>query len=110
MYCCSWIQLLILYLLILNDCIYLLDCARRDSRCNGIFSLSCFSLVRSRCLFCAALCTLNCVEYHEGASCIIDVGLHAVRCIMHPSRGPWTVYVRVSYMLYGMTCIRCFLT
>ena len=53
-----------------------------ETRCNGIFSLSCFSLVRSRCLFCAALCTLNCVEYHECASCIIDVGLHAVRCII----------------------------
>ena len=86
----SWIQLLILYLYILQGCIYLLDCTRRDSCCNGIFSLSCFSLVRSRCLFCAALCTLNCVEYHECALCIIDVGLHAVRCIMHPSR------VRVS--------------
>ena len=83
MYCCSWIQLLILYLFILHDCIYLLDSARRDSRCNGIFSLSCFLLVCSRCLLCAALCTLNCVEC---ASCIIDVGLHAVRCIMHPSR------------------------
>ena len=38
-------------------------------------------------LFCATLCTLNGVEYHECASCIIDVSLHAVRCIMHPSRG-----------------------
>ena len=93
MYCCSWIQLLILYLFILHDCIYLLDCARRDSRCNGIFSLSCFSLVRSHCLFCAALCTLNCVEYHEFASCIIDVGLHAVRFIMHPSRGLCTCII-----------------
>ena len=93
MCCCSWIQLLILYLFILHDCIYLLDCARRDSRCNGIFSLSCFLLVRSRCLFCAALCTLNCVEYHECASCIIDVGLYAVRCIMHPSRGLCTCII-----------------
>ena len=43
-------------------------------------------LVRSRCCFALhfALCTVNCVEC---ASRIIDVGLHAVRWIMHPSRG-----------------------
>ena len=84
MHCCSWIQLLMFYLLILHDCIFLLDRAQGHSRCNGIFSLSCCLLVRSGCLLCAALCTLNCVEC---ASCIIDVGLHAVRCIMHLSRG-----------------------
>ena len=92
MNCRSWIQLTIFYLFILHDCIYLLDCAGRDSRCNCIFSLSCFFflLVRSRCLLCAALCTLNCVEC---ASCIIDVGLYAVRCIMHLSRGLCTCII-----------------
>ena len=37
MYCCSWIQLLILYLFTLHDCIYLKDCV------NFIFFLSCNS-------------------------------------------------------------------
>ena len=101
MYCCSWTQLLILYLLILNDCIYLFHCARRDSRCNGIFSLSCFSLVRSRCLFCAALCTLNCVEYHECASCIIDVGLH-VRCAMYHASVPRPVDCVRTCIIYAV--------
>ena len=85
MYFCSWIQLLILYLFILHDFIYLLDCAGRESRCNGIFSLSCFLLVRSRCcLNCAALCTLSCVEC---ASYIIGVGRPA-RCAMYPASIP----------------------
>ena len=50
-------------------------------------------LVFHSCAFCAALCTLNCVVYHECASRIIDVGLHAVRCIMHPSRGLCTCII-----------------
>ena len=42
------------------------------------------SLVRTHCLLCDAFYTLNSVEC---ASYSIDVGLHAVRCIMHSLRG-----------------------
>ena len=67
-----------------------LDCAQRDFCSNRIFSLSCFLLVRSRCLLCAALCTLNCVEC---ASCTILYRCRPAHCAMCHAFVPWTVYV-----------------
>ena len=85
MYCCSWIQLLILYLFILHDCIYLLDCVRRDFRCNGIFSCS---FARALALF-----ALRCTLHSELCWMRNMYRCRPARCAMYHASAPWTVYI-----------------
>ena len=52
MYCCSWIQLLVLYLFILHDGIYLLVTVLEETLAEMVyFPFLAFLLVRSHCCF-----------------------------------------------------------